>query len=155
MANEPNFEQLIPIFWIVEKDVQLVESCGYGSQRKRRISFFALFLRFSAKNGGWKKKKSIFLENTGKIFTSTDLQILAHPFCVLSKYRSSLAFRFSFIFLVGFSSSFQVIQSREKLALTYLFQKNFFMSDSMIASNKCKKWNVIIYTIIYVYLCCK
>ena len=138
MANEPNFEQLIPVFWIVEKDVQLVESCGYGSQRKQRISFFALFLRFSAKNGG-RKKKSIFLENTGKIFTSTDLQILAHPFCVLSKYRSSLAFRFSFIFLVGFSSSFQVIQSREKLALTYLFQNIFFISDSMIASNKCKK----------------
>ena len=62
MANEPNFEQLIPVFWIVEKDVQLVESCGYGSQRKRRISFFALFLRFSAKNGGRKMKNQFSLK---------------------------------------------------------------------------------------------
>ena len=153
MANEPNFEQLIPIFWIVEKDVQLVESCGYGSQRKRRISFFALFLRFSAKNGG-RKKKSIFLENTGKIFTSTDLQILAHPFCVLSKYRSSLAFRFSFIFWLVFQVLFKLFSQEKNLPwLTY--SKIFFLSQTLWIDWCLKKWNVIIYTIIYVYLCCK
>ena len=135
MANEPNFEQLIPVFWIVEKDVQLVESCGYGHMThiwvttKTKNFVLCTFSSFFCEKWGTKNEKSIFLENTGKILTSTDLKILAHPFCVLSKYRSSLAFRFSFIFLVGFSSSFQVIQSREKLALTYLFQKKFFMSD--------------------------
>ena len=130
MANEPNFEQLIPVFWIVEKDVQLVESCGYGSQRKRRISFFALFLCFSAKNGGRKMKNQFSLKIQEKSIQALICKFLPIHFAFCQSIGAALLLDFLLFFWLVFQVLFKLFSQEKNLPwLTY--SKIFFLSQTL------------------------